>query len=123
MSTKFSEDHEWLRSEADGSVTIGITHYAQDSLGDLVFVELPAVGSTVSKGDASCVIESVKAAADVKMPVSGTVLAVNEALVDNPALVNEDPEGAGWFVRLQPSDLSEADGLMDEAAYKAHIGA
>ncbi|MCB6182533.1 glycine cleavage system protein GcvH [Leeia sp. TBRC 13508] len=122
MTVRFTEDHEWLRPEADGSVTIGITHYAQDSLGDLVFVELPEVGSTVEAGDASCVIESVKAAADVKMPISGEVVAVNEALVDNPALVNEDPEGEAWFVKLKPAADANIEQLMDADAYKAFIG-
>ncbi|WP_018149849.1 glycine cleavage system protein GcvH [Leeia oryzae] len=122
MSIRFTEDHEWLRPEADGTVTVGITHYAQDSLGDLVFVELPDVGAAVAEGDASCVIESVKAAADVKMPISGEVVAVNEALIDNPALVNEDPQGEGWFVRLKPAADANLDNLMDEAAYNTFIG-
>ncbi len=116
---KYTPDHEWLRAEADGTLTIGITHHAQDALGDLVFVELPAVGKHFAKDEPACVIESVKAAGDVKMPIAGTILAVNEALVDSPEKVNEDAEGAGWFIRVQPDNLADADGLLDEAAYKA----
>ena len=124
MSTiKYTEDHEWIRLEADGTATVGITHYAQDSLGDLVYVELPDIGKSFEQGDAACVIESVKAAADVKLPVSGKVVAVNEALPDNPALVNEDPMGEGWFVRIELADKGQVDALMDEAAYNAHTGA
>lgn len=116
---KYTPDHEWLRVETDGTVTVGITHHAQDALGDLVFVELPEVGKHFAKEETACVIESVKAAGDVKMPIAGTILAINAALVDAPEKVNEDAEGEGWFIKIQPDDLTEADGLLDEAAYKA----
>jgi glycine cleavage system H protein len=119
---RFTEDHEWIRQEADGSATLGITHHAQDALGDIVFVELPAIGHTFNRGDTAGVIESVKAAADVKMPVSGTVTAVNEALSTDPARVNTDPEGEGWFIRIRPANPAEISALMDEGAYKALIG-
>ena len=116
---KFTPDHEWLRVEADNTVIIGITHHAQDALGDLVFVELPEIGKHFAKDEAACVIESVKAAGDVKMPIAGTILAVNDALVDAPEKVNEDAEGEGWFIKVQPDNLADIDGLLDEAAYKA----
>ena len=116
---KYTHDHEWLRIESDGTVTIGITHHAQDALGDLVFVELPEVGKHFAKGEAACVIESVKAAGDVKLPIGGTILSVNAALADNPEKVNEDAEGEGWFITIQPDNLADADGLLDAAAYKA----
>ncbi len=119
---RFTEDHEWIRLEADGSATIGITNHAQDALGDIVFVELPAVGKSFARGDAVCVVESVKAAADVKMPVAGTVTAVNQALVDEPALGNSDPLGAGWFMRIKPANAADLDGLLDQAAYSALTG-
>ena len=119
---KYTADHEWLRAEADGSVTIGITHHAQDALGDLVFVELPSVGARFEKDDVACVIESVKAAGDIKLPIGCTVLAINEALVDAPEKVNEDAEGEGWFIRVQPDDSSALDGMLDAAAYKALLG-
>lgn len=119
---KYTPDHEWLRAEADGSITIGITHHAQDALGDLVFVELPAVGKHFAKDEPACVIESVKAAGDVKMPIAGTILAVNEALADTPETVNQDAEGAGWFIKVKPDNLADADGLLDAAAYKAMLG-
>ncbi|WP_423601763.1 glycine cleavage system protein GcvH [Sphingomonas sp. MS122] len=116
MSRYFTEDHEWI--EVDGDVaTVGITDYAQSQLGDIVFVEVPEEGKQVGKGDDAAVVESVKAASDVYAPVSGTVIEGNPALEDNPALVNEDPEGEGWFFKMSLSDTSELDGLMDEAKY------
>ena len=116
MSRYFTEDHEWI--ELDGEIaTVGITDYAQGQLGDIVFVEVPEEGKTVSKGDDAAVVESVKAASDVYAPVSGTVVEGNPALEDNPALVNEDPEGEGWFFKMSLGDTSELDGLMDEAKY------
>jgi glycine cleavage system H protein len=116
MSRYFTEDHEWI--ELDGEIaTVGITEYAQSQLGDIVFVEVPEEGKTVSKGDDAAVVESVKAASDVYAPVSGTVVEGNPALEDNPALVNEDPEGDGWFFKMTLSDSSELDGLMNESAY------
>ena len=119
---RFTEDHEWLRQETDGTATVGITGHAQEALGDIVFVELPTVGQTLSRGDAACVVESVKAAADVKMPLAGTVTAVNDTLTADPALVNTDPLGAGWFMRIRPANPAEITALMDEAAYQALTG-
>ncbi|MDR6853234.1 glycine cleavage system H protein [Sphingomonas sp. BE123] len=116
MSRYFTEDHEWI--ELDGEIaTVGITEYAQSQLGDIVFVEVPEEGRAVSKGDDAAVVESVKAASDVYAPVSGTVVEGNPALEENPALVNEDPEGDGWFFKMTLSDTSELDGLMNESAY------
>ncbi|WP_422056914.1 glycine cleavage system protein GcvH [Sphingomonas sp.] len=116
MSRYFTEDHEWI--ELDGEIaTVGITDYAQSQLGDIVFVEVPEEGKEVAKGDDAAVVESVKAASDVYAPVSGTVLEGNPALEDSPALVNEDPEGDGWFFKMTLSDTSELDGLMNESAY------
>ncbi|MGC1271275.1 MAG: glycine cleavage system protein GcvH [Croceibacterium sp.] len=120
MSRYFTEEHEWI--EVDGeSATIGITDYAQGQLGDLVFVEVPKAGTVLAKGKDAAVVESVKAASDVYSPVSGTVTEGNSALEDDPALVNGDPEGEGWFFRLTMSDPAELEGLMDEAAYKEFL--
>ncbi|MCB1914875.1 MAG: glycine cleavage system protein GcvH [Rhodocyclaceae bacterium] len=113
---KFTEDHEWLRAE-DDVVTVGITDYAQNALGDIVFVQLPAVGDSIAAGDEAAVIESVKAAGELKMPLAGTVVAVNEALADAPATINEDPMGAGWFIRIRLDDASALDGLLEQADY------
>ena len=114
---KFSDDHEWVRVE--GSVgTVGISDFAQDALGDIVFVELPEVGRQLAVGDEAAVIESVKAAGEVKSPVSGEVIEVNQALVDEPSLMNSAPEGEGWVYKIQLANLAELDGLMDEAAYR-----
>ncbi|MEX2525075.1 MAG: glycine cleavage system protein GcvH [Gammaproteobacteria bacterium] len=118
---KYTEDHEWIRQEEDGSLTFGITDHAQDSLGDVVFVELPEAGQTLNAGEEVAVIESVKAAGEIKLPVSGTVIEVNDALSDKPELVNSDPLGEGWFFRLKPDDTSALDDLMDEEQYKAFI--
>lgn len=120
MSRYFTEDHEWI--ELDGDIaTVGITDYAQSQLGDIVFVEVPEEGKQVGKGDDAAVVESVKAASDVYAPVSGTIVEGNPALEDNPALVNEDPEGEGWFFRMSLSDTSELDGLMDEGKYQDFV--
>ncbi len=120
MSRYFTEDHEWI--EVDGeTATVGITDYAQSQLGDIVFVEVPEEGKTVAKGDDAAVVESVKAASDVYAPVAGTVIEGNPALADNPALVNEDPEGEGWFFKLTLADAGEVDKLMDQAAYKDFV--
>lgn len=116
MSIKYTEEHEWLAVEA-GVATVGITHHAQDALGDVVFVELPEVGATIAANAVAGVVESVKAAADVYMPVSGEVVEVNEALRGDPALANSDPLGAGWFFKVKLSNPSELDGLMDETSY------
>ena len=118
---KYTKSHEWIRSEDDGSVTIGITDHAQELLGDLVFVELPEVGSAMSAEDAVCVVESVKAASDVYMPVSGEVVAINEALSDAPETINDSPYDDGWLIRVTPSSPDELDDLMDADAYDAEI--
>ena len=117
----YTEDHEWLSVEG-GVATVGITDYAQEQLGDLVFVELPEVGRALSKGDAAVVVESVKAASDVYAPADGEITAVNEALSADPSLVNTSPAGEGWLWKQTIADESQLEGLMDEAAYKAHIG-
>jgi len=122
MTTKFTEDHEWIALEGDVA-TVGITKYAAEALGDVVFVEVPEVGASFAKGDDMAVVESVKAASDVYAPISGEVIEANGALGDAPETVNEAPEGAGWFAKLKPSDKSELDGLMDAAAYKVFCDA
>ncbi len=120
MSRYFTDEHEWI--DVDGEVaTVGITDYAQEQLGDIVFVDLPADGAKFEKGDEAAVVESVKAASDVYSPVSGEVVEINSALEDEPALVNSDPEDDGWFFRIRLLDSSELDGLMDEAAYKKFV--
>ena len=115
---KYTEDHEWLNVEGDVA-TVGITVHAQDALGDVVFVDLPEVGATLTQKDTAGVVESVKAAADVYMPVSGEVTEVNEALRADPSLANSDPLGAGWFFKVKLADKSQLDALMDETSYKA----
>ena len=117
---KYTEDHEWLLADGD-IVTVGITEHASTQLGDVVFVELPEAETQVAKGDEICVIESVKAASDIVAPVDGEIVEVNEALADNPGLVNEDPLGEAWFFKLKVEDLSQLDGLMNEDAYKEMI--
>lgn len=117
---KFTEDHEWVRVDGDVGA-IGISDYAQQQLGDVVFVELPAVGKSLAKGDEAAVVESVKAASEVYSPVDGEIIAVNEALNDNPGLINADAMGDGWFVKIKLTDASQLDGLMDEAGYKAYV--
>ena len=119
--TYFTEDHEWLRVEG-GTATIGITDYAQEQLGDLVFVELPEKGRSLAKGDAAVVVESVKAASDVYAPVDGEITEVNEALSGEPALINSSPTENGWLWKMKLSDESQLSGLLDEAAYKKLIG-
>ncbi len=118
---KYASTHEWVRMEADGTATVGITDHAQEQLGDLVFVELPEVGTRYAAGDACAVVESVKAASDIYAPLSGTVVEVNEALEESPQLVNEDPYGEGWLFRVEPEDPAEVDALMDAAAYLEQI--
>ena len=117
MTLKYTPDHEWLQINADGTAIVGITHHAQDALGDVVFVDLPAVGTTFAQGDVAGVVESVKAAADVYAPLSGEIVEVNEALRDDPALANTDPLGAGWFFKMKLSTPAELDGLMDATSY------
>ena len=120
MCVKFSNDHEWVRADGDIFV-VGISAHAAEQLGDVVFVELPETGKTYAKGDDMAVVESVKAASDIYAPISGEVVEVNNAIVDDPSKVNEDPQGAAWFVKLKASDASELDALMDEAAYAQFI--
>ena len=118
MSLKYTEDHEWIRVEGD-TATVGITHHAQDALGDVVFVDLPEVGKTLAQKEVAGVVESVKAAADVYMPVSGEITEVNEDLRNDPSLANSDPLGAGWFFKVRLSDPAQVDALLDETAYNA----
>lgn len=119
--TVFTQEHEWLRLEADGLVTVGITDYAQDHLGDLVYVQLPEAGKELSKGEEAAVIESVKTAGEILMPAAGVVAEMNATLADEPGKVNEDPMGAGWFFKFKPHQVDELNGFMDEAGYKAYI--
>ncbi|MAL94779.1 MAG: glycine cleavage system protein H [Haliea sp.] len=114
---KYASSHEWARLEEDGTVTVGITDHAQEALGDVVFVELPEVGATLASGDEAGVVESVKAASDIYAPVSGEVIAINDALEDSPELVNGNPYDEGWFFRLQPADTAELQKLLDAEAY------
>jgi len=118
---KFTEDHEWLRIEGDVA-TVGITEHAAEQLGDLVFVELPEVGAKLEQGGEASTVESVKAASDVYCPLAGEIIEVNQAIADDPSLVNSDPSGAGWFFKIKLDDPSSADALMDDAAYQAMIG-
>jgi glycine cleavage system H protein len=118
---RYTEDHEWLRPEADGSVVVGITDHAQQQLGDMVFVQLPEVGKAFAAGEEAAVIESVKAAGEIKAPLAGTVIEVNSALADTPNAVNEDPMGAGWFMKFKLDNPAELAGLMDEAAYAKFV--
>ena len=119
MSIQFSKDHEWINAADPAAAVVGITVHAQDALGDVVFVDLPAVGTTFAQGDVAGVVESVKAAADVYMPVSGEIVEVNEALRADPSLANSDPLGAGWFFKVKLSDAGQLAVLMDETAYTA----
>ena len=120
MTLYVTKDHEWVRVEGD-SATVGISNHAQEQLGDIVFAEVPEAGKQLSKGAEAAVVESVKAASDVYAPVSGEVTEGNSAVADDPALVNSDPEGAGWFFKLRLSDPGELTGLMDEAAYREWV--
>ena len=118
---KFTAEHEWLRVEDDGSLGLGITDYAQDQLGDIVYVELPAVDARFDMGHDLAVIESVKAVGEVKMPLAGTVRLVNERLADEPEIVNSDPYGAGWLLRIDADDIGALESLMDDVAYQNYI--
>ncbi len=120
MTTYFSKDHEWISVEGDVA-TVGITTYAQEQLGDVVFVELPEAGKGLSQGDEAAVVESVKAASEVYAPIDGEVVEANEVLADEPAKVNEDPEGAAWFLKIRVGNPDQLSELMDEAAYKAYV--
>lgn len=119
MTTKYTQDHEWINIEDHEAAVVGITHHAQDALGDVVFVDLPAVGKSYKKGDVAGVVESVKAAADIYMPVTGEVVEVNEALRADPSLANSDPLGEGWFFKVKVTDMAQFDDLMDPPAYDA----
>jgi len=119
---KYTEEHEWLLPESDGTVTVGITEHAATQLGDIVFLELPEEGTTVAKGDDIVVIESVKAASDIVAPLDGEIVEVNESIADDPGKVNEDPLGGAWFFKIRPEDPSQMDDYMDEAGYKDFIG-
>ena len=118
---KYVSSHEWLRAEADGSVTVGVTHHAQELLGDIVFVELPEVGASLAAEDQAGAVESVKAASDVYAPIAGEVVAVNEGLPDAPETVNSDPYGEGWFFRIKPANPADLDDLMNADQYAAEI--
>ena len=120
--TRYSEDHEWIRVEGEVA-TVGITDYAQEQLGDIVFVELPDAGRSLEQGKEAAVIESVKAASEINAPLDGEVTESNSALADEPGLANSDPTGAGWFFKMKIADAGQLDKLMDEAAYKAHVDA
>ena len=117
MTIKYTHDHEWIDAAEPGSATVGITQHAQDALGDVVFVDLPAVGSTFQQGEVAGIVESVKAAADLYMPVSGEVVEVNEALRSDPSLANSDPLAAGWFFKMKIGDAAQVDALLDQTAY------
>ena len=124
--TRYTQEHEWIRWESSPEVgtrtgVVGITDYAQEQLGDVVFVELPQMGVTISRDDEVAVIESVKAASELYAPVSGEITAINDSLVEEPGLINSDPMGKGWFIKIQLSEPSELDGLMDRIAYQAFI--
>ena len=118
---KYTKSHEWVKPNADGSVTVGITHHAQDLMGDMVFVDLPQTGTKVASGKECGVVESVKAASDVYAPVSGEIVEANAALADSPETVNKDPYGAGWMFRLKPANKAEVDALLDAKAYEALV--
>jgi len=122
MTTRYTKSHEFVRVEGETGV-VGITDYAQSQLGDVVFVELPPIGQSLSKGAEAATVESVKAASEVNAPVSGTVVDVNSALTDSPGLVNEDPSGKGWFLKIKLTDATELDRLMDEDAYREFLKA
>jgi len=117
MSLYFTKEHEWIRVEGD-TATVGISDHAQGALGDIVFAEVPEAGRTLAKGQEAAVVESVKAASDVYAPVAGEVIEGNQAIADDPSLINSDPEGEGWFFKLRLADAGELEGLMDEAAYR-----
>lgn len=119
---KYVSSHEWLRLEDDGTVTVGITEHAQELLGDIVFVELPAAGANLVAEEQAGVVESVKAASDVYAPIAGEIVAINEALVDAPEIANSDPYGKGWFFRIKPQNAADLDGLLSAEQYAAEIG-
>jgi glycine cleavage system H protein len=120
MTTRYTRDHEWIRLEGD-TATVGISDYAQQQLGDIVFVELPEVGKKLAKGAEAAVVESVKAASEIFAPIAGEVTEVNDALADGPGAVNDDPEGAGWFLKLKVDNRADVEALMDAGAYRAFL--
>ena len=120
MSLYFTKDHEWIRVDGNNA-TVGISNHAQEQLGDIVFAETPEAGRSLRKGEEAAVVESVKAASDVYSPISGTVIEGNPALAEDPAIINNDPEGAGWFFKLEVTDPTDLEGLMDEAAYRQFV--
>ncbi|MES0880143.1 glycine cleavage system protein GcvH [Roseibium sp. SCP14] len=120
MTTYYSKDHEWIAVEGDVA-TVGITNYAQEQLGDVVFVDLPEAGAEFAQGDEAAVVESVKAASEIYAPIDGEVVEANEVLADEPGKVNEDPEGAAWFVKMKVANADQLSELLDEAAYKAYV--
>ncbi len=120
---RYSKSHEWVRTNADGTATIGITDHAQDQLGDLVYVEVPEAGRELAAGDACAVVESVKAASDVYAPIAGTVVAGNKVLADSPEVVNSDPYGTGWLLKLTPADAAAVNSLMNASEYQAFVEA
>lgn len=120
MTTYYSKDHEWIAVDG-GVATVGITNYAQEQLGDVVYVELPDAGKNLAQGDEAAVVESVKAASEVYAPIDGEIVEANGALVDEPAKVNEDPEGGAWFIKMKVANAGQLDDLLDEAAYKAYV--
>ena len=120
MPVYFTREHEWIRVDGNNA-TVGISNHAQEQLGDIVFAEAPQAGRSLRKGEEAAVVESVKAASDVYSPISGSVIEGNQAIADDPALVNRDPEGAGWFFKIEVKDTSELDGLMDENAYREWV--
>jgi len=118
---RYTKEHEWVRLEEDGTVTVGITDHAQEALGDIVFVELPESGRVLAEGESCAVVESVKAASDIYAPMAGTVLDMNELLTEDPSLVNRDPEDEAWFFRLDPTNPEALQALMDEEAYQTYV--
>lgn len=119
--TRYTKDHEWVRLEDDGTLTVGITDHAQEALGDIVFVELPAVDREVAEGESCATVESTKAANDVFAPLAGRIAEINETVVEDPGLINRDPQGEGWFWRMDPADEANFESLLDEEAYEAFL--
>ena len=117
--TRYTSDHEWVRLEDDGTLTVGITDHAQEALGDIVFVELPEIDRQVAEGESFATVESTKAASDVFAPLAGRIAEINDSIVEDPGLINRDPQGEGWFLRMEPGDEDNFESLMDEEAYQA----
>ena len=119
--TRYTTDHEWVRLEDDGTLTVGITDHAQEALGDIVFIELPAIDREVAEGESVATVESTKAASDVYAPAAGRIAEINEAVIEDPGLINRDPQGEAWFWRMEPGDEDNFESLMDEEAYQAFL--